>query len=72
MKGNGVNEQQAIEAARQIGVAPGDHITLQSDGQIVSDHYHRGQTSGEKHVDGWLVENKSGTYIATKIHSDDR
>jgi hypothetical protein len=70
-KGARVNEQQAIEAARQIGVALGDHITLQSDGQIVNDHYHRGQTAGDKHVDGWLVENNGGTYIATKLHSDD-
>jgi hypothetical protein len=67
-----VNEQQAIEAAKQIGITPGDHITLQSDGQISNDHYHRAQTSGEKHVDGWLVENHGGIYKATKIHSDDR
>jgi hypothetical protein len=67
-----MNEQQAIEAAKQIGVAPGDHITLQSDGQISNDHYHRGQKTGEKHVDAWLVENKGGNYKATKIHSDDR
>lgn len=66
-----MNEQQAIEAAKQIGVAPGDHITLQSDGQIMKDHHHRGQRSGDKHVDGWLVENKGGIYKATKIHSDD-
>jgi hypothetical protein len=67
-----VNEQQAIDAAQQVGVAPGDHITLQSEGQINNPHHHSGQTSGEQHVDGWLVENSGGAYQASKIHSDDR
>ena len=65
-----MNEQQAIEAARQIGLAPGTHITLQSEGQILNPHLHKGQPTGEKHVDGWLVENADGQLKATKIHSD--
>jgi hypothetical protein len=67
-----VNEQQAIQAAQQVGVAPGDHIFLQSEGQITHPHPHHGQTSGPDHVDGWYVQNNAGTYQAQKIHSDDR
>lgn len=33
-----MNQQQAIEAAQQIGVAPGDYITMQSEGQINNPH----------------------------------
>jgi hypothetical protein len=65
-----MNEQQAIEAARQIGVEPGDHITLQSEGQIMNPHLHKAQRSGEMHVDGWLIENDNGELKATKLHSD--
>ncbi len=65
-----MNRKQAIEAARRIGVAPGDHITLQSEGQILNPHFHSGQHSGAKHVDGWLVENEDGVLRATKLHSD--
>ena len=58
-----MNEQQAIEAAKRAGVAPGDYITLQSDGQIMNPH------GPDKHVDAWKVKNVNGTYVATKIHS---
>jgi hypothetical protein len=67
-----VNNEQAIEAARQAGVAPGDHIFLQSEGQIDHPHFHSGQGTGERHVDGWRVENNGGIFSAQKIHSDDR
>ncbi|MEZ5323392.1 MAG: hypothetical protein R2698_15205 [Microthrixaceae bacterium] len=65
-----MNRQQAIDAAQQIGVNPGDHITLQSEGQINHPHLHSGQSSGEPHVDGWMVANNGGNYQATKLHSD--
>ena len=65
-----MNEQRAIEAAKQIGVAPGDYITLQSEGQINNPHLHSGQISGEPHVDGWKVQNSDGTLHATKMWSD--
>jgi hypothetical protein len=58
-----VNEQQAIEAAKQAGVAEGSYITLQSDGQIMHPH------GPDDHVDAWRVENIGGNYVATKIHS---
>jgi hypothetical protein len=58
-----LNEQQAIEAAKQAGVQPGSYITLQSDGQIMNPH------DPDQHVDAWKVENVNGQYIATKIHS---
>lgn len=58
-----MNEEQAIEAARQAGVSEGSYITLQSDGQIMNPH------GADDHVDGWKVENINGNYIATKIHS---
>lgn len=67
-----MNERQAIEAAQQIGIAPGDHITLQNEGQIVNPHQHSRNDHGPAHVDAWHVENRNGTYSATKIHSDDR
>lgn len=65
-----VNKDQAIQAAQQAGVAPGDYITLQNIGQIEHDHFHAGQSSGTKHVDGWKVANNEGNLQATKIHSD--
>jgi hypothetical protein len=58
-----MNEQQAIEAAKQAGVPEGSYITLQSDGQIVHPH------GPDQHVDAWKVENVGGNYVATKIHS---
>lgn len=66
-----MNEQDAIYAAQQIGVAPGDHITMQSDGQTVP-HQHSRHDTGPAHVDAWYVENNNGIYSAQKIHSDDR
>lgn len=47
----------------QAGVAPGDYITLQSDGQTMNPH------GPDEHVDAWKVENINGTYVATKIYS---
>ncbi|QGN48622.1 hypothetical protein GKC29_18505 [Micromonospora sp. WMMC415] len=67
-----MNKDQAIEAARQIGVAPGDHITLQNEGQISNPHQHSRTDTGPAHVDAWYVENIGGQYHASKIHSDDR
>lgn len=58
-----MNEQQAIEAAKQAGVPEGSYITVQSDGQIMNPH------GPDDHVDAWKVENINGNYIATKIHS---
>jgi hypothetical protein len=59
-----LNEQQAIEAAKQVGVLERSYITLQSDGQIMHPH------GPDQHVDAWKVENVGGTYMATKIHSN--
>jgi hypothetical protein len=58
-----MNEQQAIDAAKQVGVAVGDHIFVQTDGQITHPH------GPNQHVDGWRVENINGSYVATKVHS---
>jgi hypothetical protein len=65
-----MNERQALEAAQQAGVAQGQHIFLQSEGQINHPHLHSGQTSGMPHVDGWRVENQGGQLHAQKIHSN--
>jgi hypothetical protein len=59
-----MNEQQAIEAAKQIGVPEGGYITLQSDGQIMHPH------GPDDHVDSWKVANSGGNYSAIKIHSN--
>ncbi|KJF18166.1 hypothetical protein [Acidithrix ferrooxidans] len=65
-----MNKDQAIQAAQQAGVRPGDYITLQNLGQIEHDHWHAGRTSGPTHVDGWKVANIGGDWQAAKIHSD--
>jgi hypothetical protein len=64
-----MNQQQALEAAQQIGVKPGETITMQSEGQIMHPHLHSGQLSGQPHVDGWAVTNNGGNLAALKIHS---
>ena len=66
-----MREEDAIRAAQDFGVAEGDTVVVQSDGQVTHEHFHAGETSGEKHVDAWAVKNEGGTYIAEKIHSDD-
>ncbi len=58
-----MDEYDAKRYAEQIGVASGDHIFLQSDGQIMNPH------PPNNHVDGWKVSNIGGTYVAEKIHS---
>jgi hypothetical protein len=58
-----MNKHQAIEAAQQIGVTPGDHVFLQSEGQITHPH------GPDQHVDGWRVENVAGQLQAQKVHS---
>ncbi len=64
-----LNREQAVDAAKQIGVAPGDFITLQSEGQINNPHLHPGQVGSEPHVDAWKVTNHGGRYEAEKFHS---
>jgi len=66
-----VNQEQAIDAAKQVGVSIGEMIFVQSDGQIRSPHQHASSDFGAPHVDGWAVKNDYGTYKAAKIHSDD-
>ncbi len=66
-----MNKETAIEAAKQIGLANGETVVVQSDGQIEHPHYHPGQTSGDKHTDGWVVTNDNGYYRARKVHDDD-
>lgn len=58
-----MNKSQAFQAAQQAGVAPGDHIFLQSEGQINHPH------GPDQHVDGWRVENVGGNLQAQKLHS---
>ncbi|HEX5851786.1 MAG TPA: hypothetical protein VFY36_01720 [Solirubrobacteraceae bacterium] len=65
-----MNQLQALEAARQIGVVSGDHIILQSEGMINHPHLHSGQISGPTHVDAWHVQNIGGSLQASKLHSD--
>jgi hypothetical protein len=66
-----MNEQQALEAARQIGVPNGSHITMQSEGQIMNPHLHSGGTP-PMHVDAWIVENQNGVLSAQKFHNPPR
>lgn len=57
-----MNRQDAIRAAQQVGVAPGDYITLQDQQMINHPHLHPGQTSGQPHVDAWHAQNNGGQY----------
>lgn len=66
-----MTRDQAIQAAQQMGLSDGASISFQSDGQIMHPHRHAGQSSGPKHVDYWKVTNRSGTYVAERLHSDD-
>jgi hypothetical protein len=66
-----MNRNQALEAAQQIGVAPGDYITLQNEG-MTNPHLHGRNDTGPPHVDAWKVDNVGGQLQASKIHSDDR
>lgn len=66
-----MNREQAIQAAQQIGVAPGDEIWMQNEG-MMNPHLHGRNDSGEPHVDMWAVSNNGGQYEAQKRHSDDR
>lgn len=66
-----MKEQDAINAAQQLGVSPGDYITMQSEGQTMP-HQHGRNDLGPAHVDAWKVQNDGGTFSAQKIHSDDR
>jgi hypothetical protein len=62
-----VTADDAVRAAQQIGIAEGDCIIVQSDGQILHPHT---SASGASHVDGWRVCNQGGTYVAVeKVHS---
>jgi len=62
-----MTEGDAIAAAESIGVADGDTITIQSDGQ--ASHPHSSAGTPTEHVDGWEVTNNGGTYTAQKMHA---
>lgn len=61
-----MTQEDAIRAAQQTGVADGDCVIVQSDGQILHPHT---SPSGINHVDAWRVCNYGGSYTAEKIHS---
>lgn len=67
-----MTKDDAIRAAKQIGMSKGEIIFVQSNGQITHPHPHSGQKSGPTHTDGWAVKlDWDGQYRAAKIHSDD-
>ena len=66
-----MTKDDAIRAARQIGLSPGQRVVIQSNGQAREPHWHNNadeRAGGATHVDGWLVWNNSGTYCAEKQH----
>ncbi|HEV8460617.1 MAG TPA: hypothetical protein VGQ38_07900 [Gaiellaceae bacterium] len=65
-----MDKDNAIRAAKQIGLKPGETVVIQTEGQINNPHHHAGQTSGETHVDGWEVTNTGSGIAADKHHSD--
>lgn len=38
---------------------------------LIKSHIHKGQTSGETHVDAYYAKNVGGTVSVEKYHSDD-
>ena len=55
--------------AAQIAPEDGDEVWLQGIDQ--REHYHAGQTTGEKHVDAYHAWNDNGAIHIEKYHSDD-
>lgn len=50
----------------------GEQATAQAGPSIDHPHHHAGQTSGEKHVDGYVgTKMPDGSVKVEKIHSDD-
>lgn len=62
-----MNERQALEAAKQIGVPEGESITMQNE-KMFKPHLHKGGKP-PLHVDAWAVHNDSGVLSAEKFHT---
>lgn len=63
-----MNEDQAIEAAKDFGIEVGEEVIVQSDGQAI--HPHTSSYEPNRHVDGWKVERiDEDTYVAEKFHA---
>lgn len=58
-----MNREQAIESAKQIGVAPGDTITVQSEGQIEHPHDSGSGTHGCHPQPGWHLERREAASL---------
>lgn len=58
-----------MDIAKQIVTEDGDEAWIQDLDQ--EPHYHKGQTSGETHVDAYYAKNVGGTVSVEKYHSDD-
>ncbi|MFF6993091.1 MULTISPECIES: hypothetical protein [Streptomyces] len=62
-----MNKQQAIDAAKQLGLSIGDEVTMQNDGQII--HSHTSRSNPYEHVDGWRVKRTGqDNWETEKIH----
>jgi hypothetical protein len=58
-----------IKAAQQIGVAPGETVTIQSAQEINNPHWHHDQSHLEpQHVDAYAVTNNAGNLSVQKFH----
>lgn len=75
MPDNYKNEHDAISGVLNDALKDspaGDQATAQSDSSIDHPHHHAGQTSGEKHNDGYVGTKQSdGSVRIDKIHTDD-
>ncbi|MFF0733828.1 hypothetical protein ACFYVK_19660 [Streptomyces chartreusis] len=62
-----MNRQQAIDAAKQLGLSIGDEVTMQSNGQIINSH--KSRSNPYEHVDAWRVKRTGqDSWETEKLH----
>lgn len=63
-------ERDMNDIASELVPNPGDEAWVVDPNQ--PGHFHKGQTSGEEHADGWYMRNEGDGPSWSKYHSDDK